>query len=141
MIGAWRGRRSEAGQTLVEFTMVLPVFLLLLGIAEGGYYVVATTAVSHATHEGARMGILESTADTAAIQTRVQESASAVVGLSDAAITLQLNGSSCDDTCYTERGSGDRLNVDTAYVHRPLLGYIFGALEFPSGAKAELVVE
>ena len=53
------------GQALVEFSLVLPIFMLVfLGIAEGGYYIVATTTVSHATHEGARYGILETTPDS-----------------------------------------------------------------------------
>ena len=133
-----RGR----GQSLVEFTLALPIFLIvLLGIAEGGYYVVATTAVSHATHEGARLGVLESTADRAAIRTRVSSSAVAVVSLASDAVTLRLNGLACDDTCFAGRMAGDRLGVDTAYTHRPILSYIFGGLTFPADAAAELLVE
>ncbi len=57
-----RRREKGRGQSLVEFTLALPIFLaVLLAIAEGGYYVVATTAVSNATYEGARLGVLAST--------------------------------------------------------------------------------
>lgn len=130
------------GQSLVEFSLVLPIFMVVLvGIAEGGYYVVATTAVSHATHEGARLGVLESTADIAAVQARVVEAASDVVALSTSDISVELNGSSCNDACFTARVAGDSLGVNTSYTHHPLLSYVFGGLTFTADATAELLVE
>lgn len=134
--------KQGRGQSLVEFTLALPIFLaLLVAIAEGGYYVVATTAVSHATFEGARLGVLESTPDRAAIRDRVRNSASAVVSLADDAIALKLNGVDCDDACYGARASGDSLGITTAYSHRPILSYIFSGVTFEANASAELLVE
>lgn len=115
--------------------------LLLLGIAEGGYYVAATTSVSHATQEGVRLGILETTPDSPAVQARVVESAKPVVSLVATDVVLQKNGSTCDATCYTERLTGDRLRVTTTYSHVPLLGYVFRGVTFAANATAELVVE
>ena len=52
-------RTKGRGQALAVFALVIPLFLLVfLGVVAGGYYVVATTIVSHATHEGARFGTL-----------------------------------------------------------------------------------
>lgn len=135
-------RRGGLGQSLVEFTLALPVFLLvLLGIAEGGYYVVATTAVSNATQEAARLGVLGSTPDIAAIKARLEDAASVVVGIADSQISVELNGSACDDACYGGRQPGDRLTVITTYEHRPILSYVFNGVTFQNDASAELVVE
>jgi hypothetical protein len=53
------GRRSRRkdGQALVEFALVLPVFLLIvLGIAEFGFAFAHHITMEYATREGARMG-------------------------------------------------------------------------------------
>jgi hypothetical protein len=43
---------------MVEFAMAFPIFLvLLLGLIEGGRYVLYSEILSHATTEGARYGI------------------------------------------------------------------------------------
>ena len=52
--GEIRGGRPQRGQALVEFAMVLPVFLLtVLGILEFGWIVHTYNTVSHAAQEGA----------------------------------------------------------------------------------------
>jgi hypothetical protein len=50
-------RQASLGQGLVEFAMLVPVFmLLLLGLLEFGYVFDHTMTVSYATREGARAG-------------------------------------------------------------------------------------
>lgn len=145
------GERSR-GQVLAEFTIAIPLFMLIvLGIAEGGYYVAATTIVNSATHEGARVGVLETTSAPATIQARVREAAAPVVSLGTSSVTLQIakrneDGTyqglgACGPECYGERKKDDRLVVRTAYSHTPLVGYVFPGLTFPSNASAELTVE
>lgn len=52
-----RTERTERGQGLVEFAMLVPVFmLLLLGLLEFGFVFDHTMTVSYATREGARSG-------------------------------------------------------------------------------------
>lgn len=53
-------RRSRtAGQALVEFVLVAPVFFLLLfGIIEGGRFILYYQALNNATREGARYAIV-----------------------------------------------------------------------------------
>ena len=52
-----RRRRRERGQALVEFTLILPVFLLvLLGMLEYGSAYDHRTAMAYAVREGARVG-------------------------------------------------------------------------------------
>lgn len=145
-------RDRSRGQSLVEFALVAPLFLaVVIAIAEGGYYVISASLVNHATHEGARLGVLASTGSDAAIRTRVQGVASPVLSIPDGDIRLQLaelqadgtwgSASNCDDSCYTSRESGDRLKVATDYTHTPLVGYVFPAITFPANAEAELLVE
>jgi Flp pilus assembly protein TadG len=52
--------RRTAGQTLVEFALVLPVFLLLLfGLVDMGRYVYLNSTLSQAAREGARVAAVE----------------------------------------------------------------------------------
>lgn len=53
-------RRGERGQTLVEFAVAIPVFMLLLtGVFDGGKLVYTNSALSQAAREGARLAATE----------------------------------------------------------------------------------
>ena len=53
-------RRTGRGQTLVEFALVLPVFLLLLfGLVDMGRYVYLNSTLSQAAREAARVAAVE----------------------------------------------------------------------------------
>jgi Flp pilus assembly protein TadG len=60
-IVAARGRRSRSrGQSLVEFALVLPVFLLMLfGLIDMGRYVYLNSTLSQAAREAARVAVVE----------------------------------------------------------------------------------
>jgi Flp pilus assembly protein TadG len=54
-----RGQRSR-GQSLVEFALVIPIFLLLLfGLIDGGRLVYQHSVLSQAAREGARLASVE----------------------------------------------------------------------------------
>jgi Flp pilus assembly protein TadG len=54
-----RGRRREGGQGLVEFSLVFPVFILLLfGILDLGRAIYAYNTIADAAREGARVAIV-----------------------------------------------------------------------------------
>jgi Flp pilus assembly protein TadG len=54
-----RGRRGGRGQALVEFALVIPLFLLLLvGLFDLGRAVFAYNTLTNAAREGARMAIV-----------------------------------------------------------------------------------
>src|ERR671918_2617172 len=55
-----RGRRKPSrGQTLVEFALIIPLFVLLLfGILDFGRAVLAYNSISNAAREGARTAIV-----------------------------------------------------------------------------------
>jgi Flp pilus assembly protein TadG len=53
-------RQSQGGQGLVEFALVLPVFLLaVVGVLDVGRLVYVNSALSQAAREGARLGAAE----------------------------------------------------------------------------------
>jgi Flp pilus assembly protein TadG len=55
-----RRHHRARGQTLVEFTLILPVFLLVLfGILDAGRLVYMNTVLSQAAREGARVASVE----------------------------------------------------------------------------------
>lgn len=52
-------RTRAAGQAMVEFALVAPIFFILLfGIIEGGRFIFFYEALNHATREGARYAII-----------------------------------------------------------------------------------
>jgi Flp pilus assembly protein TadG len=54
------GRRAHRGQALLEFALVLPIFLLIVfGIIDVGRYVYLTNAFNEGAREGARYGSVE----------------------------------------------------------------------------------
>jgi len=54
------GVSSRGGQTLVEFALVFPVFILLLfGIVDAGRFVYMNSVLSQAAREGARLAAVE----------------------------------------------------------------------------------
>jgi Flp pilus assembly protein TadG len=68
-----RRARSERAQSLVEFALVLPLFLLLLfALVDFGRAFFTWQVVTNASREGARAGAVQSTA--AEIDTKIYES-------------------------------------------------------------------
>ena len=65
---------GERGQSLVEFTMIIPIFLLLVfAIVDFGMGLYSWIVVTNAAREGARVGTVG--ADTATITQRVRDTA------------------------------------------------------------------
>nr|MBA2600286.1 pilus assembly protein [Actinomycetota bacterium] len=55
---------TNSGQTLVEFALILPVFLLmLLGLFDLGRAIYAYSTISNATREASRLGIVDQVED------------------------------------------------------------------------------
>ena len=68
-----RFRDTERGQALVEFTMILPIFLMLLfGLVEFGRGFYTWLLVTNAAREGARIAAVQS--DSATIDDRIYDS-------------------------------------------------------------------
>jgi Flp pilus assembly protein TadG len=87
-------RRSERGQTAVEFALVIPVMLLfLLGIFQIGITYFNNESIATAARDGARAGAIH----TGATSTQIIADATAavqnsVVGLSQSNLTITVVG-------------------------------------------------
>jgi Flp pilus assembly protein TadG len=56
----WTGKGSRKGATLVEFAIVVPIYLLLVfGIIEYGRMIMVQQVITNAAREGARVGVLD----------------------------------------------------------------------------------
>ena len=100
-----RYRRAERGQSLVEFVLVLPVFLVLLfAIIDFGMGFHAWITVTNASREGARIGAVG--ASTAEIENKVRSSASS---LDQAKLSVTVTNA--------QGAAGDPVTVDVAYQY------------------------
>ncbi|HUG49043.1 MAG TPA: TadE family protein [Candidatus Limnocylindria bacterium] len=123
----FRPRRS-GGQSLTEFALAVPVFLLvLLTIVEAAAFAYTYTNLQRAVQEGGRVAALPGTSEMTQVRDRVVERARPVdVDPADVAITV--NGIEClIETCFTARVSGDRVLVTLSFSYQPVGSAVFGA--------------
>ncbi len=121
-----KGRRDgEKGQNLVEFAMVVPIFLILVfSIVDFGMGFHAWITVTNAAREGARIGAVG--ADAATIEARVVDTASS------------LAADDIDVTVVNAQGApGEAVSVNVEYDYElitplaNLLGIFGGGLAPP----------
>jgi Flp pilus assembly protein TadG len=127
-------RKRRAGQSLVEFALVVPFLLvLLLGIMEFGWFMKNELTVSNAAREGARYAVIgRSTSD---IISRVQTKAATVPGAPDKlTITLKRddndasNGYNYNTNLGNSGSSNDAptgcmIQVNVSIPNRSLTGF------------------
>lgn len=111
---------GEKGQNLVEFAMVVPIFLILVfAIVDFGMGFHAWITVTNAAREGARVGAVG--ADQATIEARVTDTAASLDG-ADLLITVT----------NAQGAPGESISVDVQYDYQlitplsSLLGIIGG---------------
>ena len=90
-----RHERASRGQTLVEFALVLPVFLLVfMGIVDFGRAIYTYNTLSNSAREGARVAIVDQ---------RVSGGVSAAARrAADLSLTLSVDPATDVDVVYTE---------------------------------------
>ncbi|MEE8347820.1 MAG: TadE/TadG family type IV pilus assembly protein [Dehalococcoidia bacterium] len=72
-----KGQRGERGQALVEFALLVPIFLMLLfAIVDFGMGFHSWITVTNSAREGARLGAVSASADD--IEIRVRETATLI---------------------------------------------------------------
>ncbi|MGE5587656.1 MAG: TadE/TadG family type IV pilus assembly protein [Clostridia bacterium] len=122
--------RNERGQALVEMALVLTVLLLLLaGIIEFGRILSAQLIVSHASREGARIGVLGK-ADTE-ITERVLTAASV---LDASKITVSITPP------QSGRVRGAELRVEVSYSVDIVVPLLSGILTNPYPVRGVTVM-
>lgn len=124
-------RRGESGQTLVEFALILPVFILLLvGLFDLGRGVYAFNTISNASREAVRIAIVD------------QDCAFIVAQAAQRAVSLGVTAS--DVSVYvwdpSAANAGD-FSTASAATHREPCGSPSGTAECPQSAtSAEILL-
>ena len=119
---AARHRRHDGGQALVEFSLVLTVFaLLLFGVFDMGRIVYVYTATSEAAREAARWGSVQFRSQTSASRSSVASRAIGsltAVPSPSATATCSRDGTAVTDpdTCH----AGDLLTVQVTSRVSPI---------------------
>ena len=116
-----RSKEGEKGQGLVEFTLLVPIFLLLVfAIVDFGMGFHAWITVTNSAREGARLGAVGASADE--IEARVR----ATAGLpdEDENMTITVSGA--------EGAPGGSVVVQVDYQYS-LITPLAGIMEFLSG--------
>ena len=127
-----RGRRrlrDRRGQSLVEFAVVFPVFILLLaGMVDFGLGLYANVTIINAAREGARLGVVQQPVNTTAIEDRVKAMSTG----------LDLTQLTVTSTCQRPSGStfvactsplwaaGDSVRVKVDYQYSMVWPLAFG---------------
>jgi len=119
-------RASRAGQSLVEFALITPLFFLLIfGIIEGGRLVWTYHTITNATREGARSATVRGSGstqtDAPASSVRIKDHMLAVSsGLtpSDLNVNMVLLDGDMDDQ--------SRFRIESSYEYEFIMTSIFG---------------
>jgi Flp pilus assembly protein TadG len=129
---ARRGRgRGQRGQSLVEFTLVVPLFLLLIaGMVDFGIGLYSNITVINAAREGARLSVT-APGDPAAVDARVRAMAGGL-NADDLSVNMTCQRpdpapattwKACTGTQYQP---GDAVVVSVDYVYHMIWPLAFG---------------
>jgi Flp pilus assembly protein TadG len=156
------GRRSNRrrGQAMVEFALVIPIFMLVLsGILDFGFALFSRMTVINAAREGARAAVMVS--DTTTIPLVAQTNAVAAAAQGGLAVTVST---SADVTCLlttvsassppacgnwtkydkitnpTGPQSGDSVSVTVHYTYHTFFPLAFGTT-FELTSTVQMVIE
>ena len=149
-----RSRRSSRrhrtrAQALVEFAVVLPVFLLLLaGILDFGFILYSRMTVISAAREGARVASTMTDQPQNIVSAVNGQVTSAAGGLSVTVPTPQcvrIGGGGCVFAKHTpplpaDVKAGDSIKVTVNYTHHAFFPLLFGA-SIPMSSTTQMVLE
>jgi len=116
---------ASRGQSLTEFALVLPVFLLILmGIIDFGRAVYAYNTLANASRAGVRLAIVDQSAT--AITNRARTTA---IGLPAGDVAVTVGAAACSPTMRS------RTSVTVSYQWRPItpiIGNVVGSIALSS---------
>ncbi len=112
-----REKKGEKGQALVEFALLVPIFLILLfAIVDFGMGFHSWITVTNSAREGARLGAVQGT--TAQIVVRVQDTSDLIDEDTQMTVTVGCGPSSDPPptgTCPSQPGESVVVRVDYDY--------------------------
>jgi Flp pilus assembly protein TadG len=134
-----RRLRDRRGQSLVEFAVVFPVFILLLaGMVDFGLALFSNVTLINAAREGARLGVTLQPMDTTKIEQRVDAMATGL-DLSKLTVTSTCvrGGGSCSSPQWQ---GGDTVKVKVDYMYTMVWPLTFGT-QIPLSSTVQMRIE
>jgi len=137
---AGQGSGRSRGQALVEFAIIVPIFLMIaFATIDFGVALDASIGISNAAREGARLGATQP--NTSAITARVHEVAgrldTADLGVS---VSCKTSGGTPCPGGVAGATSGGSIVVHVTYSYRLMTPIAFGMV-IPLGSTAEMRIE
>ncbi|HSQ17048.1 MAG TPA: TadE/TadG family type IV pilus assembly protein [Anaerolineales bacterium] len=124
---------STAGQSLVEFALLLPVLALLLaGVFDLGRAFHALIAINNAGREAARYGTLHRSDLTGMRNAAIQEAQNSGIVIASDSIALTCPDAGTAAPCARDTS----MMVQITYQYNPILGFFF-----PAGVPIRSTVE
>lgn len=131
-----RRRDRERGQTLVEFALILPVFILvLMGIFDLGRAVYAFNTISNASREAVRLAIVDQ--NPAAVEAKAIGHAVAL-GIGPADVDLSFRKPNSTELCVSPVALACEVEVVVRYQYTaatPVIGNIVGTINMVSTSR------
>lgn len=161
------GRRSNRrrGQAMVEFALVIPLFMLFLsGLLDFGFALFSRMTVINAAREGARAAVMVSNTSTIPLVAQTNAVGAAAQGGLAVTVTLDPSPAKGDVTCLlttvsptsppacgnwnnydkttnpTGPQSGDSISVTVHYTYRTFFPLAFGTT-FDLTSTVQMVIE
>lgn len=138
-----RWRRDERGQTIVEFALMLPIFLLVVtGLFDLARAVWQENTLAYAAREGTRYAIVHgSGAGTDAVypsntQPVIDKVRNSAIGVADVSVTAAWPDSSCYD-----RGCRVQVDARAPFVPLPSQYLLGGAFSITMRGGSSLVIQ
>ena len=130
-------RATERGQTITEFALILPIFILVLvGIVDFGRAVYASSTIQNAAREAVRVAIVDQ--NVGAIETEAIEHAVALgVDAADVDVTF-WDPDYTSGLCSTTPNVGCIVEVEVRYAYNaatPILGNIVGTINMAGSSR------
>ena len=127
---ARKKKKSNAGQSVVEFALTLPLLLFIaLGVLDLGRVYFAYMTVINATREGARYGAANPNNNSGIISHATNEATGSGITLSNVTV-------SCASGCTL----GNPIRVTVSYNFQLLTTYILGGTTIPLQAFTEMEI-
>jgi Flp pilus assembly protein TadG len=129
--------RDHRGQTIVEFALILPVFILVLvGIVDFGRAVYASSTIQNAAREAVRVAIVDQNA-TVIETTAIEHAVSLGIDGADVDVNF-LDPDFTTGPCSTTPNVGCIVEVEVRYTYNaatPILGNIVGTINMSGSSR------
>lgn len=129
---------------MVEFALVIPVFLLILaGLLDFGFMLYSRMGVINASREGARAAVTAADPTTIpSVATGAAKNAATGIGSAVTVSTscVHIVSASCDWSTKTSSQPGDAASVTVTYTYHTFFPLFFGAT-IPMSSTVQMVLE